>query len=317
MFHLFSVLWDLLRHHRHHWFGVVALVVAAGAVGYQGMQTLNAAVTARYEQAEVSQQPSVREQLLQRRMRRRALRNERMSVRRHASAPLPPFGDAVFPVDRVPDWGAMRTPAEWTRSYGQMTAGDFVALPAYDLDVLTLPMADLIAPFRRENIPAITAKLTYSTRFFGAYDIDAGEFTAPHPGIDIKLPLGTPVGSIGGGRVAEVAMDEHLGLFVMVEHAVPGEGAVFSIYGHLGSAAVAVGQDIEPGQTLGAVGMTGKTTAPHLHLQVDRGVAGQKHVPYNPDTLPSRAEALARTVHPVELIDAYRPSVARGERAAL
>lgn len=315
MFHLFSVLWDLLRHHRKHWLGITFVLLLCGLALRTGVRQLNAELTRRYERTAASQQPSLQEEMTVRRMRRRTQRLRRSPAATHRAAPavFPAFGFAVPPVDRVPNWGAMRSADAWTREYARMTAGDFVPLPSYDLAVLTVPMADLLTPLRKENIAALTAKLTYSTRYYGAYDIDAGEFTGPHPGVDIKLPMGTPVGAIGGGRVVHVAMHDDLGLFVMVEHRVAGEGVLYSVYGHLGSTAVTNGADVRPGDTLGTVGMTGKTTAPHLHLQVDRSTGGTSHVPYHPATTPSVAEAARRTVSPMPFIAAHRSGAGNGE----
>lgn len=161
-----------------------------------------------------------------------------------------------------------------------MTTADFVPIPRYNLTMLTIPMGGLTEPVREENIPVITAKLFYSTRFFGVYDLDAGENTGTHAGIDLKLARGTPIGAIAGGRVAVVAQTQRLGLHVIVEHRLKNGETVYSIYGHFGSVSVTEGQDVAPGQIVGLVGMTGNTTSPHLHLQIDKGVAGERHVPY-------------------------------------
>jgi murein DD-endopeptidase MepM/ murein hydrolase activator NlpD len=174
----------------------------------------------------------------------------------------------------------MRTPAEWNRTYGQMTAADFVSIPRYDLKSLTTPMAGLTNPIKTENIPMITAKLFYSTRFFGIYDLDAGEFTGTHAGVDLKLARGTPVGAIAGGRVAVVTQTQRLGLHVIIEHRLRNGETYYSIYGHFDSVPVKEGQDITPGQTVGLAGMTGNTSSPHVHLQVDKGVPGERHIPY-------------------------------------
>ena len=120
---------------------------------------------------------------------------------RHAAAPsavFPAFGHAVQPVQAVPNWGAMRSPKEWNRSYAEMDERDFVPVPDYDLTTLTIPIQSLLkrAP---GQVATLTDKLFYSTRYFGAYDLDAGEFTGAHAGIDLKLAEGTPVGAIAGG----------------------------------------------------------------------------------------------------------------------
>ncbi len=245
-------------------------------------------------------------------LRRLADRPQRIS-RLHGAAPaasepsspsFPFFGAAVAPVSVVPDWGAMTSAAEWDRTFDEMPASAFVPLPAYDLAVLTRPMADLLRD-RRAQVGAITAKLTYSTRYFGAYDLDAGEFSGNHPGIDIKLAEGTPIGSVAGGRVQSVRERPGLGLTVIVEHRHPADGTFFSVYGHLGSASVAEGSDVAPGTILGVVGMTGRTTAPHLHLQIDRSVSTGAHTPYVPLVTPSPQEADRFGMHPIGFLSRY------------
>lgn len=215
---------------------------------------------------------------------------------------FPAFVRSVSPVARVPDWGAMKTPAQWNRAYAEMTDADFVPVPAYDLSKLLRPLSDLVNPRNEEEI---TRKLYYSTKFFGAYDVDAAEFTAVHPGVDLKLALGTPVGSVAGGRVATVEEDSVLGLHVIVEHRLGGE-VYYSIYGHFGTVAVREGETVRPGQTLGTVGMTGNTSGPHLHLQIDRGQPGETdHRPYLPPSVPSPEVADRFVVHPIRFIQEH------------
>ncbi len=220
---------------------------------------------------------------------------------------FPAFGHAVFPVHRAPNWGAMKTADEWERSYGQMKRADFVPVPAYDLSELTLPMDGLRATRDDpETIRILTAKLFYSTRFFGTYDVSSGEFEGHHAGIDLKLPEGMPVGSVAGGRVHAIIRDaKGLGLYVIVEHRI-GDETFYSIYGHLSSAVVDVGQEILPGQVIGHVGSTGRSTSAHLHLQIDRGDPGETtHAVYWPGDTPRRADAARHTVHPIRFIAEY------------
>lgn len=210
---------------------------------------------------------------------------------------FPPLVKTSFPVGKTPNWGAMRTPAEWNRTYGQMTTEDFVSIPRYDLATLTIPMETLTHPVTTETIPVITAKLFYSTRYMGSYDLDAGEHNGSHYGIDLKLARGTPIGSIGGGRVSSMQTTQRLGIHVIIEHRLQSGETYYSVYGHLDSASVSAGQDISPGQTIGTVGMTGNTSAPHMHLQVDKGAPGEAHVP---------AESEGQMAHPITFISKYR-----------
>ena len=221
---------------------------------------------------------------------------------------FPPFRFAVHPVSRIPNWGAMRTPAEWERTYEEMTDEDFVPVPSYNLDVLTTPLSTLTNPITTQTIPLITAKLYYSTHYFSSYDIDAAEFTPEvvHPGIDLKLPEGTPVRAIGGGLVHAVRTTRRLGMHVILEHRVPGEGTFYSVYGHLAEATVKEGERVSPGETIGTVGMTGNTTGAHIHLQIDRGTGEAVHLPYYPRSAPSPAEAVRWTVHPITFIQEHQ-----------
>ncbi|HVW67313.1 MAG TPA: M23 family metallopeptidase [Candidatus Peribacteraceae bacterium] len=223
---------------------------------------------------------------------------------------FPPFIRTVWPIGKVPNWGAMRTPSEWDRTYKQMQPGDFVGIPAYNMSVLTTPMDQLSNDLTPANIAKITAKLFYSTRYFGAYDLDAGEFSGTHPAVDLKLARGTPVGAIAGGKVIGVVRDDGgLGLHVLIEHHLPDGKKFISIYGHLDSAAVREGDTVTPGQYIGNVGMTGNTTAPHLHLQVDIDDGTNPHQVYAPLTIPSPAEASKHTVNPITFIQTYAGGV--------
>ncbi len=182
-----------------------------------------------------------------------------------------------------------------------MTDADFVRIPRYDMAALTIPMKTLTDPVTEENIPTITAKLFYSTRYLGRYDLDATEGSGQHAGVDLKLARGTPIGAIAGGRVVSVTTNQILGLHVIIEHRLKNGTAYFSVYGHFDSSPVRIGQDVRPGQIVGYVGMTGNTSAPHLHLQVDRGEPGKPHVPFA-----EGGNAAGSMVHPITFIATYR-----------
>ena len=218
---------------------------------------------------------------------------------------FPAFGKTVYPVSHVPNWGGMHAAAEWNRPYNQMAKTDLVAVPTYDLAKLDVPFKQLVDTHNEEEI---TRKLFYSTKFLGKYDLDAGEYTGTHPGVDLKLALGTPIGAIAGGRVYRVTQDDTLGLHVIIEHHI-GKDVYYSIYGHFGSAAVQAGDTVQPGQFIGTVGSTGSTTGPHLHLQVDKGHDETVHAPYEPAKGTAVAEAERWTVNPIGFIAQYSHGV--------
>jgi murein DD-endopeptidase MepM/ murein hydrolase activator NlpD len=93
-----------------------------------------------------------------------------------------------------------------------------------------------------------------------------GATDAPHPGLDIAVPLGTPVRAAGGGTVAEAGIDPEYGRFILIEH----PDGYQSMYGHASSLLVATGQVVLAGEVIGLSGSTGRSTAPHLHFEIRR-----------------------------------------------
>jgi murein DD-endopeptidase MepM/ murein hydrolase activator NlpD len=87
-----------------------------------------------------------------------------------------------------------------------------------------------------------------------------------HNGVDFPASYGTPVQVTGAGVVVEAGWKGPYGLTVVVDH---GYG-YRTLYGHLSSIAVRVGQRLERGDRVGLVGSTGRSTGPHLHYSVFR-----------------------------------------------
>ena len=88
--------------------------------------------------------------------------------------------------------------------------------------------------------------------------------TKSHTGIDIASNQGTAVYASDGGTVTLAGWNGGYGNCIMIDH---GNGYV-TLYGHLSSISVSVGQTVSQGATIGAVGSTGNSTGPHLHFEV-------------------------------------------------
>lgn len=88
-----------------------------------------------------------------------------------------------------------------------------------------------------------------------------------HKGQDIAGEIGTPIVAAAGGSVIAAGPASGYGQWVKVQH--PGD--VVTIYGHVDSYAVQVGQQVSAGQPIAAIGNRGQSTGPHLHFQIDRG----------------------------------------------
>lgn len=90
-------------------------------------------------------------------------------------------------------------------------------------------------------------------------------FSVFHPGMDIRAPLGTEIYPVISGKVSLVARSKYgYGHYVEVTHS---DGKV-SLYAHMGKIYVEEGDEVTTASALGQVGMTGRTTGPHLHLEI-------------------------------------------------
>lgn len=97
---------------------------------------------------------------------------------------------------------------------------------------------------------------------YGSQRILNGEPRSPHMGLDIAVPTGTPVRAPAAGVVSFAEPDLYLtGGTVLLDH---GHG-LSSSFLHLSRIDVRVGELIERGEVLGAVGATGRASGPHLH----------------------------------------------------
>ena len=91
-----------------------------------------------------------------------------------------------------------------------------------------------------------------------------------HEGVDIAAPMYTPVAAAAPGRVVWVGHLPDGAMVVLIAHA----GGLVSLYAHLDDGIapprVSAGDQVQGGQIIGAIGLTGMTTGPHLHFVVWR-----------------------------------------------
>jgi murein DD-endopeptidase MepM/ murein hydrolase activator NlpD len=87
-----------------------------------------------------------------------------------------------------------------------------------------------------------------------------------HTGVDFRVPVGTPVASIQQGQVVFANWSGPYGRKIVIRHI----NGVTSVYAHLSTITVRVGQTVQAGERIGRSGRSGNTTGPHLHLEVHK-----------------------------------------------
>ncbi|MCR4990810.1 MAG: peptidoglycan DD-metalloendopeptidase family protein [Lachnospiraceae bacterium] len=87
-----------------------------------------------------------------------------------------------------------------------------------------------------------------------------------HNGVDMAAPTGSPILAAYDGKVVAADYSASMGNYIMINH---GDG-LYTIYMHASALYVSKGQEVSKGQTIAAVGSTGRSTGPHLHFGVRR-----------------------------------------------
>lgn len=150
---------------------------------------------------------------------------------------------------------------------------------------LIIPGGEPLVPVAKKKSTIIPAKISIKTggsmgSVLAVGDISIqGSFGNPVPagrlsqglhgwnGVDMAAPKGSPVYAAAAGTVIvsrASGWNGGYGNYVVIDH---GDGTQ-TLYGHLSSDNVSVGQKVTRGQQLGGVGNTGKSTGYHLHFEV-------------------------------------------------
>jgi murein DD-endopeptidase MepM/ murein hydrolase activator NlpD len=165
-----------------------------------------------------------------------------------------PFGVGEAP--RALDSGFEQSVAQF--NFLEQNAG-VAALPAGNLKLFSsAALADLTAT------PSLWPVIGHLTGTFGErMDPFSGE-GAFHTGVDISSQYGDSVRVSADGIVIEADERAGYGRLVVVDHGF----GVTTYYGHLSSFNVIAGQQLRRGDTIGNVGVSGRSTGPHVHYEV-------------------------------------------------
>lgn len=109
--------------------------------------------------------------------------------------------------------------------------------------------------------PANVAPVTSS---FGYRSDPFNGSAAFHAGLDFRAPTGAPIYAAARGRISFVGRKQGYGNCIEIDH---GNG-LMTRYAHMSRFRVEAGQRVQPGDVIGAIGSTGRSTGPHLHFEV-------------------------------------------------
>ena len=178
--------------------------------------------------------------------------------------------EAVIPGPVQTIWSRKVTvaPRQWkieslpTLPRGTDPTPEFLARRKLELDQIAAARAigSDAQGWRQRFIWPVTGRIS---GVFGSQRVYAGEPGAYHSGVDVARPTGTTIVAPADGVVILAArspfsLEGHL---LMIDHGM----GLNSAFLHLSRIDVAVGQAVRQGQPLGAIGMTGRATGPHLH----------------------------------------------------
>ena len=144
------------------------------------------------------------------------------------------------------------------------TSADGSIDPRFQRFGLSLARMDVLERSVARLPQVLPASLDYISSGFG-FRVDpfngAGAF---HPGLDFRGPIGAPIYAAARGTVSFVGQRSGYGNCVEIDH---GNGLI-TRYAHMSGFRTTIGKAVQPGEVIGLIGSTGRSTGPHLHFEV-------------------------------------------------
>lgn len=141
----------------------------------------------------------------------------------------------------------------------RLLAGDFINIPDGEVEKPVVSVASSSKSSSSSGGSWLASPVRGYVKTQGIHGYNA---------VDMAAPQGTAVMAAASGTVITAKNDYEwnggYGNYVVIKH----PNGVQTLYSHFGGVLVGVGQEVVQGQVLGYIGMTGKTTGPHLHFEV-------------------------------------------------
>lgn len=147
-----------------------------------------------------------------------------------------------------------------TKNVEEMTTDTLEVAKENIIEKLELDTTEAISNINGIKIATLPVSGTISSRYGAVSSIRS----SAHTGLDIAASIGTPIKVVADGTVTFAAYSGSYGYLVKVDHG----NNVETWYAHTSKMYVTVGQEVKAGDVIAAVGNTGNSTGPHLHLEV-------------------------------------------------
>ena len=147
-----------------------------------------------------------------------------------------------------------------TKALEKIQIDDLEVAKENTVEKLNIDTTESIADINGIKVATLPVTGIISSR----YGVSSKIRVSTHTGLDIAATTGTPIKVVADGTVAFAAYSGSYGYLVKVDH---GNG-VETWYGHCSKLYATVGQTVEAGDLIAAVGSTGNSTGPHLHLEI-------------------------------------------------
>jgi Membrane proteins related to metalloendopeptidases len=156
-------------------------------------------------------------------------------------------------------------------SFNDMSADETLSIGTS----IIIPDGEIAAP---KTIPGAAANPTEPLRNAGGpvyknyylRPIDGGvksQGLHGYNGVDLAAPVGTPIHAAASGTaivVRNAGYNGGYGTYVVISH----DNGTQTLYAHMRETAVVQGASVTQGDVIGYIGMTGKTTGPHVHFEI-------------------------------------------------
>jgi len=143
-----------------------------------------------------------------------------------------------------------------------LTVGETILIPDAELSASDIAGSNSSSQVSKNSYPSYSG---YYTRPISGGRKSQG--LHGNNGVDLAAPIGTPIVASAQGTVIiskSSSWNGGYGNYVVISH----PNKTQTLYSHMSTVAVSVGEQVAQGETIGYIGMTGRTTGPHVHFEI-------------------------------------------------